>query len=305
MPDEAKLPPGPLRELIAAVHDLYVDAAMPGTSRISRLIRERDDLSDTVSHEMVAKLLHGETLPRWEKLQCVVQQLCDMAVSRPVADQERVRFHSLWLAAQRGRGQRSKPAPPSEPAQPSSVLLLEMRDAAIRTAPELGRLQHRFQELWSDVLGDRRTLRSQDLGDGWAFWEDGSDFISHACGELLPALAQRLHDAGEHGGAGQPLRLRGSLHVAEVFTTETGVHGQGMIEATRLLDAPVVRSAVAEVVSEVAVAVSSQAGEAAGLGEDSSHCRSLGVPELKGWSGGQAWLYTPRPWWPDWKRPHA
>ncbi|WP_331447558.1 hypothetical protein [Streptomyces xanthochromogenes] len=297
MPSEAKLQPGPLRDLIAAVHDLYVDAAMPGTSRISRLIRERNDLPDTVSHEMVGKLLHGETLPRWEKLHCVVQQLCDMAVSRPAADDERIRFHSLWLAAQRDRDRR----PPRPAAKPSSVLLLEARDAGVRTDPEMRRLRSYFQEIWSDVLGERRTLRSEDRGDGWAFWESGTDFVRHAYGQLLPAVAERLHSDGKREEAGQPLRLRGSLHLAEVFTTESGVHGQGMIEAARLLDAPVVRSAVADAVSEVAIAVSAQARDAAGLREDLIHCQLLGTSEFKGWTGDPAWLYIPRPWWPDWK----
>ncbi|MEU5209346.1 hypothetical protein [Streptomyces sp. NPDC020742] len=118
------------------MHDLYVDAAMPGTSRISKLIRERDDLPDTVSHEMVGKLLHGEALPRWEKLLCVVQQLCDMAVSRPVAEEERGRFHALWLAAERGRQRRPKAV---AAAKPYTLLMLGVRDfSGLPLRPEVG-----------------------------------------------------------------------------------------------------------------------------------------------------------------------
>ncbi|WP_395371632.1 hypothetical protein OHU45_26740 [Streptomyces tubercidicus] len=300
MPDESKLPRGPLRDLVAAVHDLYVDAAMPGASRISRLIRERDDLPDTVSHEMVGKLLHGQALPRWEKLQCVVQQLCDMAVSRPAAEKERVRFHALWLAAARDRQPRPKAAAPAEPC---SLLMLEVRNFAGLTDPEAEHLRYRLHAAWSDVLrrlGADRTVLSNDTGDGWVFWEAGTGLVSNAYDELLPALAESLHEGNEEGDAGLPLRLSGSLHVADVFTTETGLHGPGVNEAARFLDAPVVRSAVAEVASEVAVAVSAQACDAAGLRAKPNYCLPLLVPGSKGWDGGRAWLYTPRPWRPDW-----
>lgn len=57
-----------------------------------------------------------------------------------------------------------------------------------------------------------------------------------------------------------------------------------------------------EVISEVAVAVSAQACEAVGLRAKPNHCHPLLVPGFKEWDGGGAWLYTPRPWWPDWGR---
>lgn len=229
----------------------------------------------------------------------MIQQLFDMTVSRPAVEEERLRFHSLWLAAQLDRDQRPKAVPP---AKPSSVLMLQIRDAAGRTGPEMKHLRHRFQAVWSDVLGERRTLRSEDRGDGWAFWEGGTDLASQGYDKLLPALAERLHDGNEAAEPGLPLRLSGALHLAEVVTTETGLHGRGTNEAARLLDAPVVRSAVADVISEVAVAVSDQAWDAAGGREETNHCRAIFVSSFKEWAGGPVRLYTPRPWWPDWKR---
>ena len=79
MPDEGQLPPGPLRELTAAIHALYQSAGMPGTHRISDEIKKRNDLNDTVSHEAVRRILMGEHA-RWSKVECLVMQLSRWSV---------------------------------------------------------------------------------------------------------------------------------------------------------------------------------------------------------------------------------
>lgn len=99
MPDRQTLPDGPLRQLIQAVHDIYNEAGRPGLRKISRTIRERDDLNDTVSHATVSAILRGDGLPGWLKLECVVRQLAEWAVSRPDPNVVARRFHNLWLAA--------------------------------------------------------------------------------------------------------------------------------------------------------------------------------------------------------------
>lgn len=97
MPSRQALPDGPLRRLVEAVHALYNAAGRPGVRQISNAIRDRSDLPDTVSHETVSSILRGDGLPRWIKLQCVIRQLADMAVTRPDPDAEVRRFHRLWL----------------------------------------------------------------------------------------------------------------------------------------------------------------------------------------------------------------
>lgn len=67
--------------------------------RISAAIRDRDDLRDTVSHETVGAMLRGSGLPKWVKVECVVRQLAEWAVTGLNADDEVRRFHKLWLAA--------------------------------------------------------------------------------------------------------------------------------------------------------------------------------------------------------------
>src|SRR5919198_1340521 len=93
------LPPGPLRDLVHALHDLYRAAGMPSMRTISTAIRRRNDLPDTVSHETVGQMLRGEAVPGWTKLECVVRQLAGLAVHRPDVEAEIKRFHELWLTA--------------------------------------------------------------------------------------------------------------------------------------------------------------------------------------------------------------
>jgi len=94
------LPPGPLRDLTHALHELYRNAGLPSTRMISSGIRKRSDLRDTVSHETVALMLRGEAVPRWKwiKLECVVRHLADIAVRQPDVDATVRKFHELWLA---------------------------------------------------------------------------------------------------------------------------------------------------------------------------------------------------------------
>ena len=99
MPDEDRLPSGPLRDLNRALHDLYREAGRPGVRAISAGIRSRDDLPDTVSHETVSAMLRGDGLLRWAKLESIVRQLAAHAVSRPDPDAEVRKFHRLWLVA--------------------------------------------------------------------------------------------------------------------------------------------------------------------------------------------------------------
>jgi tetratricopeptide (TPR) repeat protein len=99
IPRPDRLPPGPLRDLIYALHDLYRDAGLPSTRMISSGIRKRSDLPDTVSHETISLMLRGQGVPRWIKLECVVRHLAYIAVRKPDVAATLGRFHELWSAA--------------------------------------------------------------------------------------------------------------------------------------------------------------------------------------------------------------
>lgn len=96
MPDESRLPEGPRRGLVAAVHALYTDAGRPGLRALAAAIRRDDDAPATVSHETIAALLHGRAIPEWGRLASVVRALAAASVHRPDVNETVVRFHELW-----------------------------------------------------------------------------------------------------------------------------------------------------------------------------------------------------------------
>jgi len=99
-PGPDRLPEGPSRDLVFALHALYRGSGKPSVRQIARAIRD-GDYRDTVSHETVAAMLHGDRgLPRWEKLEAVVSVLAlrHTPPLDPVA--EATRMQELWHAAQ-------------------------------------------------------------------------------------------------------------------------------------------------------------------------------------------------------------
>ena len=92
------LPPGPMLDLVTALHELYRAAGMLSTRAISDTIKDRDDLPDTVSHETVSMMLRGTRLVGWTKFECVVRLLAERSVN-PVFEPSACvrRFHDLWL----------------------------------------------------------------------------------------------------------------------------------------------------------------------------------------------------------------
>ncbi|QHY93539.1 WD domain, G-beta repeat [Streptomyces sp. S4.7] len=101
-PDEASCPPGPRRDLVEAFHALYRQAGTPGTRSMSRKIGEADESRAPVSHETLAKLLRGEAVPSWARVEAAVRYLASLSVHRPDPDVTVRNFHALWEAVQYG-----------------------------------------------------------------------------------------------------------------------------------------------------------------------------------------------------------
>lgn len=78
-----------------AIRDLHTLAGKPSLREISKIIRERDDLPDTVSHEMVGQLLNGH-IPKWSKVESIVRYLSERCLPPHNPDKEAVRFLALW-----------------------------------------------------------------------------------------------------------------------------------------------------------------------------------------------------------------
>jgi NB-ARC domain/Tetratricopeptide repeat len=102
LPGEERLPPGPHRVLVEALHELYRGAGLPGLRRIAAGIRD-GDYRDTISHEKIGALLRGTSLPGWLKVECVVRQLAAWNNPRLDPGEQAARFITLWLAADRAR----------------------------------------------------------------------------------------------------------------------------------------------------------------------------------------------------------
>lgn len=98
LPGEDRLPIGPVRNLVEALHGVYRGAGRPGLRRIAKAITE-GDFRDTVSHEAVSDMLNGKSVPRWSKLECVVRQLAVWNSPRLDPDSTAARFLRLWEAA--------------------------------------------------------------------------------------------------------------------------------------------------------------------------------------------------------------
>ena len=99
MPDEERLPPGPVRDLVAGLHRLYRQAGMPSTRKMSEAIEGDDGQRDSVSHETAGAMLRGAVVPRWTQVEALVRMLASTAVNQPNLDSERRRIHELWLRA--------------------------------------------------------------------------------------------------------------------------------------------------------------------------------------------------------------
>lgn len=90
----ADLPPGPHRDLVAALHDLHHRAGWPSLRTLAR---------DTgVSHTTVSKVFSAPSLPTWGTLELLVEAM----------DGDVAAFRALWLAASSPTNGSPAPTPP-------------------------------------------------------------------------------------------------------------------------------------------------------------------------------------------------
>lgn len=95
-----RLPEGPVRDLVLALHALYRGSGKPSTRRIASRV-QNGDYRDTVSHETIAAMLHGDRgVPRWEKLEAVVSVLALLHTPPLDPTAEATRMQEFWHAAQ-------------------------------------------------------------------------------------------------------------------------------------------------------------------------------------------------------------
>jgi hypothetical protein len=138
-----RVPPGPARVFVDALHSLYDGAGRPGARVISTKIRKNRDLAEPVSHETVGSALRGASVPSWAKVRSIVVTLALMADGESDQGELLSRFHSLWLGAQSAQ---VRPAA-GGPRTPTQV---------VQTIPQpLGRLPQERQPLLVPVRAPR------------------------------------------------------------------------------------------------------------------------------------------------------
>jgi hypothetical protein len=82
MPSKADLPPGPKREFATELMVHFREAGRPRLDRIATATSELPD-APSVSRETVRRLLTGQTLSSWEKVNAVLRALCQLCGQDP------------------------------------------------------------------------------------------------------------------------------------------------------------------------------------------------------------------------------
>jgi hypothetical protein len=185
LPTTDVLPPGPHRDLVEAIHELYREAGLPSTRDISKKSRGRDDLLDTISHETVSAILRGKGgVPHWTKVECLVRVLAARAVGRPDEDATVQRFHKLWSAA---AGVGPAKVTPAEVESPRP----HANDPAEDT-PGWDDLEYlRRQAVGNTGAAFQLVDRLAARGDTGGLWERAKIGDEHAADRLADVLAER------------------------------------------------------------------------------------------------------------------
>jgi len=93
MPSTDDLPPGIKRQFVAELHIHFRDAGRPSLAHIAQMTG-RPDGALPVSRETVRRLLTGQTLSTWAKVDAVLQALCRLGNQDP--DRRRWPESSDW-----------------------------------------------------------------------------------------------------------------------------------------------------------------------------------------------------------------
>jgi tetratricopeptide (TPR) repeat protein len=160
VPGLDRVPAGPLRDLLQALHTLYGGAGRPSARAISGRIYKIRELPQ-VSHETVSALLRGSTIPSWIRVDAIVVTLNAMAVEPEPVQTLRLRFLELWQNAKDHAEDAEVDDP--EPADSEPVVtLLDPQPAppATRTVRSSLRVRGPLPEIGAPFVG-RESLLAQ------------------------------------------------------------------------------------------------------------------------------------------------
>jgi archaellum biogenesis ATPase FlaH len=142
----ASLEPGPLCDLIDALHELHLVAGQPSTGDLQRDMGGRDALSRTAIHNMFA----GSKLPSWRLVEPLVQVMARRAGGRD-EKAEVERFRALWAQVAR---------PANMATEPGAVASAHSEASKPEADPEIERLSRPISFLLVDALDEIEAVGS-------------------------------------------------------------------------------------------------------------------------------------------------
>lgn len=148
LPSETEVPPGPHRQLLIALHDLYRLAGFPSTRDISKVIARSEFARDSMSHQTVANILAGRRVPRWLKVEALVDGLLTLARHETTLS-EIDRFRQLWESTHFSGREHPASIPES---QSQRVPLTEVHQEADSSGPA----EHRAEQPSSSASESKR-----------------------------------------------------------------------------------------------------------------------------------------------------
>ncbi|MBB2946641.1 tetratricopeptide (TPR) repeat protein [Actinoplanes lutulentus] len=100
MPGRDRVPDGPVRDFVTAMHEIYDAAGQPASRLIAKttLALPSKDYQ-AVSHETVSGTLRGGAVPAWEKVRSILKVLTDGLPDDVELPDTELRMRALWTAA--------------------------------------------------------------------------------------------------------------------------------------------------------------------------------------------------------------
>ncbi|MCX4528678.1 MULTISPECIES: DnaB-like helicase C-terminal domain-containing protein [unclassified Streptomyces] len=81
MPDESTVAPGPHRDLLVALHEVYAAAGRPGLRTIARGVTADDRLPSTLTHHAIGRVLGGSAIPSPRQAHALAAWLAEEAAA--------------------------------------------------------------------------------------------------------------------------------------------------------------------------------------------------------------------------------
>ncbi|MFD7130557.1 hypothetical protein [Streptomyces sp. NPDC059894] len=157
---------------------------------ISKVINRSEFARDSMSHQTVANILTGRRVPRWLKVEALVDALLTLA-RRETALSELDRFRSLWELIHSLAGDHhgeapepeSPPLSPAKPIQKTEASRPVEPESEQESPPTFDAGQVKWQMLLDASTSEKNSLHTRIVAAGW----NGPEMFNIS---LLPGVCQ-------------------------------------------------------------------------------------------------------------------